>query len=71
MNEDQVKGTVKDIAGKVQEGAGKIVGSTEQQAKGLGKQVEGTVQKEYGNAKETVRDAADSTTTRTERDGRA
>ena len=60
MNNDQVKGTVKDIAGKVQEGAGKLVGSTEQEAKGLGKQVEGQVQKGYGDAKETVRDVADS-----------
>lgn len=67
MNEDQVKGTAKDIAGKVQEGAGKVIGSTEQQAKGLAKQVEGTVQKEYGNAKETVRDAADSAATDTNR----
>lgn len=59
MNNDQIKGTAKDIAGKVQEGAGKLVGSTEQQAKGLGKQVEGQVQKGYGDVKEAVRDAAD------------
>ncbi len=64
MNKDQVKGTAKDIAGKVQEDAGKLVGSTEQQAKGLGKQVEGQVQKGYGDAKETVRDAADSDRTK-------
>jgi uncharacterized protein YjbJ (UPF0337 family) len=70
MNKDQVKGTAKDIAGKVQEGAGKLVGSTEQQAKGLGKQVEGNVQKEYGNAKEAVRDAVDSTATRTDQSNR-
>ena len=30
MNKDQIKGTGKDVAGKVQEGAGKLVGSTEQ-----------------------------------------
>jgi uncharacterized protein YjbJ (UPF0337 family) len=29
MNKDQVKGTIKDAAGKVQEAAGKVVGSTE------------------------------------------
>lgn len=57
MNTDQVKGTAKDIAGKVQQEAGKLVGSEEQQAKGIAKQVEGTVQKHVGNAKEVVKDA--------------
>jgi uncharacterized protein YjbJ (UPF0337 family) len=41
MNKDQVKGTFKDIAGKTQEQAGKLVGNKEQQAKGLLKQAEG------------------------------
>lgn len=57
MNKDQVKGAAKDIAGKVQEEAGKVVGSTEQQAKGLKKQVEGKVQQNIGNLKEAVKDA--------------
>jgi uncharacterized protein YjbJ (UPF0337 family) len=57
MNTDQVKGTAKDIAGKVQEEAGKLVGSKSQQAKGVAKQVEGTVQKHVGNVKEVVKDA--------------
>ena len=39
MNENQIKGTAKDIAGKVQETAGQVVGSNSQQAKGLAKQV--------------------------------
>jgi uncharacterized protein YjbJ (UPF0337 family) len=56
MNKDQVKGGAKDIAGKIQEQAGKIVGSKEQQAKGLEKQVEGKVQKGVGDAKESVKD---------------
>lgn len=62
MNNDQLKGTAKDIAGKIQEGAGKLVGSTEQQGKGLAKQVEGKVQKGYGDAKEVVRDATNDST---------
>jgi uncharacterized protein YjbJ (UPF0337 family) len=57
MNKDQVKGTAKDVAGKAQEGAGKLVGSEEQQAKGLAKQGEGKLQKGVGDAKETVKDA--------------
>jgi uncharacterized protein YjbJ (UPF0337 family) len=58
MNKDQVSGTVKDAAGKVQQKIGQAVGSEKQQAKGLGKQVEGKVQKAFGNAKETLKDEA-------------
>lgn len=57
MNKDQVKGAAKDIAGKVQEQAGKLVGSKEQQAKGLEKQVEGKVQKGFGDVKQSVKDS--------------
>jgi uncharacterized protein YjbJ (UPF0337 family) len=57
MNKDQVKGGAKDIAGKVQEQAGKLVGSKEHQAKGLSKQVEGKVQKGFGDAKQSVKDS--------------
>jgi uncharacterized protein YjbJ (UPF0337 family) len=57
MNKDQVKGATKDAAGKVQEAAGKLVGSKEQQAKGLVKQAEGSTQKNYGDLKEDVKDA--------------
>ena len=56
MNKDQVKGTAKDIAGKAQEKAGKLVGSKEQQAKGLAKQVEANAQKGVGDVKESVKD---------------
>jgi uncharacterized protein YjbJ (UPF0337 family) len=56
-NKDQVKGELKDIGGKVQEEAGKLVGSREQQAKGLQKQAEGKLQKGVGDLKEAVTDA--------------
>lgn len=59
MNKDQIKGTAKDIGGKIQEEAGKITGSKEEQAKGLANQVEGKIQKGVGDAKETIKDAAD------------
>ena len=55
MNKDQVKGTIKDIAGKMQEEVGKLVGSKEQQAKGLGKQISGKTEKNYGDAKEVIK----------------
>jgi uncharacterized protein YjbJ (UPF0337 family) len=56
MNKDQVKGTLKDSAGKVQEAAGKVIGSDEQQLKGVKKQVEGKIQKAYGDLKEVAKD---------------
>ncbi len=57
MNKDQVKGTAKDVAGKVQQEAGKLVGNEKMQAKGLAKQVSGKVQKGVGDVKEVLKDA--------------
>ena len=57
MNKDQLKGGAKDIAGKIQEKAGKAMGSTEQQVKGQAKQVTGKMQKGVGDVKESVNDA--------------
>ena len=56
MNKDQVQGSVKDAAGKVQRKIGEAVGSEKQQAKGLGKQMEGKAQKAFGNVKESLED---------------
>jgi uncharacterized protein YjbJ (UPF0337 family) len=52
MNRDQVKGSVKDAAGKIQRKVGEAVGSTKQQIKGAVKQVEGKIQKGIGNARD-------------------
>jgi uncharacterized protein YjbJ (UPF0337 family) len=60
LNKDQIKGSGKDIGGKIQEEAGKLVGSKEQQIKGLEKQAEGKVQQQVGNLKAAVKDAAKS-----------
>lgn len=61
MNKNQVKGVAKEIAGVVQEEAGKLVGSKEQQVKGLGKQIAGKTEKAYGDAKEVLKDAEKQT----------
>lgn len=58
MNKDQVKGTAKDAAGKIQREAGEAVGSEEHQAKGAAKQAEGKTQKAYGDVKEDIKKAA-------------
>ena len=61
MNKDQLKGTVKDVAGKAQEKVGELTGSDKQQIKGLKNQAEGKVQKGIGNVKEAFDDANEPT----------
>jgi uncharacterized protein YjbJ (UPF0337 family) len=56
MNKDQVKGVAKNVAGKVQQQAGKLAGSKKQQIKGLSKQISGKVQKGVGDVKQAVKD---------------
>jgi len=60
MNSDQIKGSVKDVAGKAQRKVGEAIGSTEQQVKGAAKQVEGKAQKAVGDVREAVKDARDN-----------
>jgi uncharacterized protein YjbJ (UPF0337 family) len=57
MNKDQVKGTIKDAAGKVQETTGKVIGSNEQQLKGIKKQEDGQARKAVGDIEDVVKDA--------------
>ncbi|MEC5213714.1 uncharacterized protein YjbJ (UPF0337 family) [Polaromonas sp. CG_9.5] len=59
MNTDQVKGALKEAAGKVQTKTGELIDSPEQQAKGLVNQAEGKTQKNVGDAKEVLKDAVD------------
>jgi len=56
-NKDQVKGELKDLGGKIQEEAGRLVGNKEQQTKGLKRQAQGKLQKTVGDLKEVVTDA--------------
>ena len=56
MNKDQVKGKARNIAGKVQEQAGKLVGSKAQQVKGLSKQISWKAQESFGNVKQAAED---------------
>lgn len=55
MNKDQVKGVAKEIVGKVQGEVGKLVGSKNQQIKGLSKEVAGKAEKNFGDAKEVLK----------------
>jgi uncharacterized protein YjbJ (UPF0337 family) len=60
MNKDQLKGTAKDLGGKLQEEAGKLVGSNNQQIKGLKNQLEGKIQKSAGDIKEVIDNTLDA-----------
>jgi uncharacterized protein YjbJ (UPF0337 family) len=60
MNKDQVKGAAKDVVGKVQEEAGKLVGSKKQQIEGLSKQISGKLQKGVGDLKQSAEDVGKS-----------
>jgi uncharacterized protein YjbJ (UPF0337 family) len=61
INKDQIEGRAKEAAGKIQEVAGKTVGSGSQEAKGMVNKVAGKAQAAYGDAKETIRDHAKET----------
>jgi uncharacterized protein YjbJ (UPF0337 family) len=57
MNSNQIKGAVKDAAGKIRRTAGEVTGSKEQQVKGAADQVEGKTQKALGDVQENLKDA--------------
>jgi uncharacterized protein YjbJ (UPF0337 family) len=57
MNKDQVTGTVKEAAGKVQQKTGQLIGSRNQQAKGIAKQIDGKIEQTVGDVKEVLKDA--------------
>jgi uncharacterized protein YjbJ (UPF0337 family) len=56
MNRDQVAGSAKNIAGKVQQKVGETTGSAAEQVKGVGKQIEGTIQRNVGDVEEAAKD---------------
>ena len=58
MNQDQVKGKLKEAAGEAQERTGRVVGSTEQEAKGHAREMEGKTQKKLGDLEEAAKDVA-------------
>jgi uncharacterized protein YjbJ (UPF0337 family) len=57
INKDQVEGRVKEAAGKIQEVAGKAVGSTKQRVKGnINKNLD-AAQAGFGDAKSHLKDS--------------
>jgi uncharacterized protein YjbJ (UPF0337 family) len=55
MNKDQVKGSIKEFAGKVQRKTGELIDSPEQEIKGGSKEIAGKAQKKLGDVKEAAK----------------
>ena len=59
MNKDQVKGRDEEAKGNIKESTGKAVGNRDLEAEGTVDKAAGKAQKNYGDAKEKVKDAID------------
>ena len=60
MDENRIRGTARNVGGKVQEAAGKLTGDTKLQARGAVNQAAGDVEELYGQAKEAAADVAET-----------
>ena len=58
MDENRVSGTARNIGGKIEEGAGKLVGDTKTQFQGKLDQASGAAQDLYGQAADAARETA-------------
>jgi uncharacterized protein YjbJ (UPF0337 family) len=63
MDENRIEGTVRKVAGKAQEGVGRVTGDAKMQAEGMANEIRGLAQDSYGqaqeNASELVRSVGD------------
>ncbi|MCX6008361.1 MAG: CsbD family protein [Chloroflexi bacterium] len=57
MADNITKGKWNQVKGKVREEAGKLTGNTSQEIRGEAEQVAGKVQEEYGKAKRNIKKA--------------
>jgi uncharacterized protein YjbJ (UPF0337 family) len=57
MDKDRIAGAAKQVKGSVKEMAGKAIGDAKLKTKGKADKVEGKVQNALGGAKDAVRDA--------------
>jgi uncharacterized protein YjbJ (UPF0337 family) len=56
MNEDRVKGSLKDIKGRTKEAAGKALGDEKMKREGQADRVEGKIQNTVGGIKDTLKE---------------
>lgn len=55
MDKDRIKGTAKQVEGKIQEAKGKLTHSDSDKIKGAAKQLEGKAEEQIGKAKDATR----------------
>ena len=60
MNEDQVRGRIKEAKGELRNVAGKIVGNKKMERKGLIQNVSGKIQTGYGDLRESLKNKGQS-----------
>lgn len=58
MNNDKIKGSIDDAAGRVKRQVGEWTGNTETQVEGAAQQVKGKTEKAIGNVRDAVNDAS-------------
>ncbi len=56
MNQDNIKGTMDDAAGRAKRQVGEWTGDTKTQVDGAAQQVKGKVEKAWGNLKDAAKD---------------
>lgn len=54
MNEDRVKGSMKNVKGSLKEGVGKAIGDTKMETEGKMDKAEGRIQNTVGGMKDTM-----------------
>jgi uncharacterized protein YjbJ (UPF0337 family) len=57
VDNDRVKGTIDDVAGRTKRQVGEWTGDTQAQVEGAAQQVKGKAEKAWGNVKDAARDA--------------
>lgn len=57
MNAKQVRGTVREFAGRLEEETGKLIGNRELQLRGIEKRISARVERNIGDAAETIKAA--------------
>jgi uncharacterized protein YjbJ (UPF0337 family) len=58
MNSDRIEGAARNAGGKVEEGLGRVTGDLKSQVEGKVQQATGAAQELYGQARESVDEAA-------------
>jgi uncharacterized protein YjbJ (UPF0337 family) len=59
MNKDRIQGSAEQVKGKVKEVAGKVTGDTKLENEGKAEKVAGKIQNTIGGIKDTVKEAVD------------